>query len=300
MHWLCLWPCVPAAALLATGCTRVSDTQRFEPNPDTVEITATVPEADGEVFPDASPRLCWSDLIDPQSLTDVDAVIGSGSLLSDAKLGFELRPWTGPDGELLGQDAQQPWCPGSVVTVTPKEPMTAGVRYRVRLADIVAGWSGESPDVESEGWIPKTNGSGADYFLEFSVVQPPGGPLDPEDPPAAVTLADLFEPGALFDPERPACSCHRDADDDASTLLDLSTPEAAYADLVFESRLRDTGYPMVTPRRPSESFLLHKVLRKDGEALEGVYGNAMPPGDTELPYGDTVMLARWIADGALP
>ncbi len=287
-------------ALLSTGCTRVSDTQRFDPTTEMVEITASVPEAGGEAFPQASPRLCWSDLLDPRSLTDVDAVIGSGSLLTDARVGLELRPWTGPGGEPLGADASEPWCSGSVVTVTPKEAMTAGVRYRVRLADAATGWSGEAPDLESAGWVPELDGAGANFFLEFDVVQGPQPRLPPDESAPAVTLTSLFESGGLFDPQRPTCSCHRDSDDDASTLLDLRTPASAYADLVFESRLRDTGYPMVTPRRPSESFLLHKVMRKDAAPLDGIYGEAMPPGDTALPYGDFVMLARWIEDGAQP
>lgn len=284
--------------VVVAGCTRVSDTQRFEANAETVEITATVPEAGGPAFPDMSVRLCWSGLIDPQSLTDVDAVVGSGSLLTDARLGFELRPWTSVDGEHLAGDASEPWCDGSVVTVTPKEPLTAGVRYRMRLADAAVGWQGESPNLDTPGWDSAEGSDTFNFFLEFDVVPSNRPPGPPEDPPETLTLASLFENGAVFDPQRAMCSCHRDPDDDANLRLDLSSPDAAFEDLLFDSRLRDTGYPMVTPRRPSESFLLHKVLREDGEALPGVFGNAMPPGDNALPYGDYVMLARWIEDGA--
>ncbi len=283
------------------GCTRVSDTRRFEANPDTVEITTTVPEPGGEAFPDVSVRLCWSDLLDPTTVTDVDAVVGSGSLLTDASLQFELRPWTSAAGEPLGPDAAEPWCRGSVLTVTPKERLTAGVQYRMRLADVAVGWEGEHPDLEAPGWVLSDDGGDANFYLEFDVVDddvPPGMPEEPEEE-EAITLASLFEPGGVFDPGRAMCSCHLDEDDDANALLDLRTAEAAYEDLLFEGRLRDTGYPMVTPRRPSESFLLHKVLRDDGGPLPGVYGDAMPLGEGALPYGDFVMLARWIEDGAL-
>ena len=293
---------VVGTVLLAAGlvaCTRVSDTQRFAPNPETVDVVASVPEADGEAFPDVVVRLCWSDYLDPQSLDDGDAVMGSGALLTDARLEFELLPWTAPDGSLLGHDATEPWCSGSVVSVVPKELLVAGVRYRMYLDDTATGWEGQQPDVESQGWITENDGGSFNYGVEFDVVPSERPPREPADPPEDVTLASLFEPGALFDPDRDTCSCHRDPDTDANTLLDLRTPAAAYEDLLFDGRLRDTGYPMVTPRRPSESFLLHKVLRSDGDALAGVNGNAMPPGDTAIPYGDYVMLARWIRDGAL-
>ena len=290
----------PAVGLLLfAGCTRISDRQRFAPNPETIEVTETVPEGGAEAPPDVSVRLCWSDLLDPAALTDVDAVMGSGSLLTDAALAFELRPWTSPEGEPLDASAESPWCSGSVVTVTPEESLQPGVRYRMRLADEAVGWEGERPDVESMGWVVEDDGS-ANFFVEFEIVEETTPPsVDPEEPLEPITMESLFATGGVFDPERAMCSCHLDDEDDANVMLDLRTADAAYEDLLFESRLRDTGYPMVTPRRPSESFLLHKVLRDDGEPLPGVHGNAMPLGDMELPYGDYVMLARWIEDGAL-
>ncbi len=285
--------------MLLAGCTRTSDRQRFAPNPETIEVTQTVPAGGSEAPPDVSVRLCWSDLLDPAALTDVDAVVGSGSLLTDAALSIELRPWTSPEGEPLDETADSPWCAGSVVTVTPKESLQPGVRYRMRLANEAVGWEGERPDVESMGWVVDEDGS-TNFFVEFDIVDrviPPS--VGPEEPVDAITMETLFASGGVFDPQRAMCSCHLDEEDDANVLLDLRTADAAYEDLLFESRLRDTGYPMVTPRRPSESFLLHKVLRDGGEPLPGVFGNAMPLGDMDLPYGDYVMLARWIEDGAL-
>ena len=138
------------------------------------------------------------------------------------------------------------------------------------------------------------------FLLEFTVAEdpPPAGGDPPEEEPS--TLADLFATGGPFDPERGLCSCHADGDDTAHALLDLSTPEAAFEDLVLPPRLRDTGFAMVTPRTPSESFLLHKLLRDpDGSAIHGVLGDAMPKG-APIPYADYVAIARWIEDGALP
>ncbi len=125
-----------------------------------------------------------------------------------------------------------------------------------------------------------------------------GGAGDGEDGTEPPTLAELFAPGNLFDPNRDTCSCHRDPHDVPGQLLDLRTPDAAYADLVLGTRPRDTGFPMVSPRRPSESFLIHKLLRNpDGSALHGLLGDAMPQGGT-LPYADFVAVARWIEGGA--
>jgi hypothetical protein len=57
---------------------------------------------------------------------------------------------------------------------------------------------------------------------------------------------------------------------------------------------------MVTPRRPSESYLVQTLLRDaDGEALHGVRGEPMPP-DAPLPHAEMLALVRWIEGGALP
>jgi hypothetical protein len=56
---------------------------------------------------------------------------------------------------------------------------------------------------------------------------------------------------------------------------------------------------MVSPRRPSESFLIHKLLRdEDGHAIYRVSGDPMPP-DEGLPHADLSAIAIWIETGAL-
>jgi hypothetical protein len=124
------------------------------------------------------------------------------------------------------------------------------------------------------------------------------GDEDPPDVPAP-TLAELFAPGQVFDPDNPACSCHREPGL-AQERVDLSTPQAAFADLVLAADTRSTGFRMVSPERPSESYLIQTLLRDpDGTALYGVLGEPMPP-DEPLPHADMTALALWIEGGALP
>ena len=55
------------------------------------------------------------------------------------------------------------------------------------------------------------------------------------------------------------------------------------------------------PRRPSESFLLHKLLREsDDSAIFGIRGAPMPKDADPIPYADYVAIARWIEAGAEP
>ena len=103
----------------------------------------------------------------------------------------------------------------------------------------------------------------------------------------------------MFAVDNPACSCHRE-DGLARERLDLRDPDRAFTDLVLPTGLMATGFPMVAPRRPSESYLVQTLLRDpDGSALYGVLGEPMPP-DEPLAHADMVMLVRWIEGGALP
>lgn len=345
------------------GCARVSDRDdRFTLPAQWMEIVATVPP-DGAmgVDPGASIDLCWSALLDPRSVGVTAATVSSGAARFDSALALQLVPWRGPGSEPL--DLTAPWCPGSVVSITPNAPLIEGVRFRLTFAATAVGWHGERIDTTTPGWV-HTDGGAAFYSLEFVVAGEPRGTPPQQDhgtaatsdveggtdadagtgsgnatdaglgsaidtetdttaglgsaletdtdagqdtdsgtdaspsAPPSVTLRDLFGPGRVFDPQREICGCHRDPLDRAHQLLDLTTVDTAFGDLVAPTRLRDTGFPMVTPRHPSESFLLHKVLREPrGEALAGVRGEAMPPGGP-LPYPDLVDLARWIEAGA--
>jgi hypothetical protein len=302
------------------ACTRVSDVDRFPVRDEVLRIEQTVPDQGGvEVEPELRIDFCMSAFVDPRTISPVDAVLTSGEVPVDVELTVELLPWTGPGGVPLGSDVTAPWCEGSVLAIAPEIELEPDLAYRVRLVPRVNGWDGEELDTEQEGWVPE--GNSVRYYLEFRVrpdtetetdsetetetgsgsgaESGAGSDSGAEPAPSPVALAELFDQGGPFDPARGLCSCHRDPDDLAFELLDLTDPFTAYADLVLDTRERDTGFPMVSPRLPSESFLVQKILRQHGERLRGVLGDAMPP-DEPLPYRDYVAIAQWIEAGALP
>ncbi len=289
-----------AAGLLA--CTRVSDEQRFDVDPEALTIVQTVPAAGADaVGLDAVLDLCFSHRVDPRSVAATDATMSSGPSAFDTELTLQLQPWRGPAGTPAG-DA--PWCEGSVLSVTPKAELQPGLRYRVRLVPRMRGWDGEALDTSLPGWIEE--GDVVRYYLEFRTAadagdgdgETTGGPDAGGEPGAAPTLADLFRDGRVFDPARQTCSCHRDPEALALRRLDLRSVDAAWSALVLDTRARETGFPLVSQRRPSESFLVHKLLRDEhGAPLQHLLGDAMPP-EGPVPYADFVDVARWIEAGA--
>jgi hypothetical protein len=287
------------------GCTRVSDDSRFEGSDEVLEILASGPRP-GELGVDPHVRidLCLSGHVDPRSLDELDATVSSGGAVVDTELSLQLVPWLAPAEDRPPDDLRAPWCGGSVLSIEPKAPLWAGVAYRMRLQPSAVGWAGEPLSTEGPLWVTSDDGSDPHYVLEFTVhADPRPDPLpgDPEpEPEPVVTLRDLFAAGGPFDPARETCGCHRDPDHLALARLDLRDPSAAHADLLGSARPRDTGFAMVAPRSPSESFLVHKLLRDaDGEALYGVLGDAMPP-DEPLAYADLLAIVQWIVDGAEP
>jgi hypothetical protein len=292
----------------ASGCTRISDEHRFEPNPDEISILATVPEQDASgVSQNVQVDLCLSGLVDPRTVSDFDAQLSSGPQLFDSDLSVQLVPWRGPGGDPVPSNSEAAWCSGSVLSVTPAAALVGGVLYRVRLIESVSGWAGEALDTDDPGWTLDDDGE-LEFILEFTVAGADdttgggtdGDPIPPDDPTPAPTLTELFAEGSVLDPQRGLCSCHLDPNQLAHERLDLSTPQSAFAGLVVPTRSRDTGFPMVTPRGPSDSFLIHKLLRdRDGAAIHGVLGDPMPP-TGPLPYADFVSIARWIESGAEP
>jgi hypothetical protein len=284
------------------GCTRVSDRSRFEGPDETLEILTTSPKAGEQgVDPEVRIDLCLSGRVDPRSLDELDATVSSGGAVVDSELSVQLVPWLAPGRDLPPDDVDAPWCGGSVVSIEPRAPLVAGAGYRMRLQPSAVGWAGEPLSTEGPGWVPGAEDDEEPHFvLEFTVEPNPRGEPLPRDPAPATTLRDLFAPGGPLDPARPTCSCHRDPDHVALRRLDLRDPQSAYADLLGSSAMRDTGFAMVAPRRPSESFLVHKLLRDpEGEALYGVLGDAMPP-EEPLPYADLLAIVQWILDGAEP
>ncbi|MEM7151935.1 MAG: hypothetical protein AAF799_03790 [Myxococcota bacterium] len=287
------------------ACTRVSDRSRFEAVSDELEILASAPRPGAlGVDPEVRVDLCLSGRIDPRSVTEIDATITSGSSVTDTELSVQLLPWLEPGTDLPPEDTSTPWCNGSVLSIAPKITLAAGAQYRLRLRPSPVGWEGETLSTEGPLWTTADDGSDPRYILEFTIdsdpfTEPPL-PGEEEDPPTpALTLTNLFAPGGPFDPERALCSCHLDSESLAFERLDLTDPTVAYADLLGSAELRDTGFPMVAPRDPSQSFLLQKLMHEDDDALLGVLGDPMPP-DDPLAYLDLLRIVQWISDGAEP
>ena len=287
------------AGIALAGCTRVSDVERFPVVSDRLTIARTVPEPGALTALDAQIDFCFSGHVDPRALDDFDASLSSGLVVFDTQLELQLFAWR-PPGTARGATSEA-WCPGSVLSLTPTVPLRPGALHRVRLQPSAVGWGGEQLDITTPGWVDGEDGPA--YLLEFTVdpeAAPDEGDSEGEPPAPAPTLRDLFAPGEVFAPDNPACSCHREGDELARERLDLRDPDAAFADLVLPTRLMATGFPMVAPRRPSESYLIQTLLRDpDGSALYGVLGEPMPP-DEPLAHADMVALVRWIEGGALP
>jgi hypothetical protein len=282
------------------GCTRVSDRSRFEGPDDALEILASGPQPGAKgIDPRARIDLCLSGRVDPRSLDEVDATVSSGGAVIDTELSVQIVPWLAPGEDRPPDDTQTPWCDGSVLSIDPKAPLTSGAVHRLRLEPSAVGWAGEPLSTEGPQWVDADGDGDPHFVLEFTVAANP--PLEPPtEPVPPTTLRDLFAAGGPLDPARDTCRCHRDPDDLAFERLDLRDPDVAYAGLLGSARPRDTGFAMVAPREPSESFLVHKLLRDDdGGALYGVLGDPMPQ-DEPLAYADLLAIVQWIADGAEP
>lgn len=286
------------------SCTEVSDRSRFDTEPTTLRVLQTVPAPGATgVSPSQPIAVCLSSIIDPRSVAPRDTSVSSGPALFDTELTVQLMAWTAPDGGEISPLSEAPWCTGSVLSVSPQTAMTPGARYRLQMLPSPRGWAGETLETDLEGWVAPADDSQPRYFVEFTVdpqPTPPGKDDPDEDDPegAAPTLTALFAQGGPLDPERANCSCHTDPDDLAWRRLNLSDPAVAFEALVGAAEPRDTGFAMVAPRDPSQSFLLHKLLRDhSGEPLDGILGEAMPP-NAPLGYTDLVAIARWIEGGA--
>jgi len=298
------------AGITLAACTRVSDKQPYPLVSERLTIVRTIPEPDAVIAPDAQIDFCFSGYVDPRAVDDFDVSVSSGVPEFDTRLDLQLFAWR-PPGAAVG-DATSAWCPGSVLSVRPRVPLRPGLRHHVRMQPSAVGWAGEQLDITTPGWVQDE--AGPAFLVDFTVDPQAQLPEEEDDTdtdtdtdtdggaePPAPTLGDLFAPGQVFAPDNPACSCHRSADEDdalARARLDLSDPDAAFAGLVLPTHVRSTGFVMVAPRRPAESYLVQVLLRDaEGHALLGVLGEPMPP-DEPLAYADMVALVRWIEGGA--
>lgn len=295
--WLSAW----AGLWLVAGCGQLGSEERFEPQVGAIEIVETIPSnGSSGADPVGSIDLCLSAEADPRAVQQLATTLHSGHLFFDTETQVQLFSWRAPGSR--GELAVDRWCPGSVISVVPGGAIQAGLIFRLQVREISGlGWAGERLDTDGPEWAVDPDDGELRMFLEFQVGGTPGDP-DPEEIPSlppGPTLDELFTDERVFDPERAACSCHQsDEDPIAIARLDLRDPDAAYAGLVLRDGTEATGFPMVSPRLPSESYLLHKLIRTDGgDALHGILGDPMPPAGP-LPHTDLVDLAHWIADGA--
>lgn len=289
-----------ALALFGAGCGDLRDRDRFEPAVGELEILATYPAAGAtDVDPLARIDVCLSAEVDPRALESFDALLHSGSLTFDGQQEVQLFSWRAP-GSRTGL-ASERWCPGSVFGLTPSSPLQPGLGYRVELRPSALGWAGEVLDTTQAGWVFDPEDEELRWFLEFRVAGSASDP-EPEEVPmleGGPSLVELFGAGEVFDPERAACGCHQTVGELAWARLDLSDPGTAWSELLVRSGVGATGFPMVTPGRASESYLIQKLLRTDsGEGLHGIRGEAMPPTGV-LGHGDLVRVAHWIQAGAV-
>jgi hypothetical protein len=317
-----------AAGLISAGialaaCTRVSDVQPYPTVQERLAIARTIPEQDGAILPGAQIDVCFDGYVDPRALDDFAATVSSACVFVDAQLDLQLFAWR-PPGAATGT-SNTAWCDGSVLSISPRAELFPGVLYHVHLQPEAVGWAGEQLDVTTPGWIASdgeacsgSGKAGPAFLLDFTVASTDdtgtgagtgtdsdgesgesGTTGEPPDVPAP-TLSELFAPGQVFDGDNPACGCHREAGSLALERLDLTSPSAAFADLVLPAGLKSTGFPMVSPTRPSESYLIQTLLRDaDGHSLYGVLGEPMPP-DEPLAHADMTAIALWIEGGALP
>lgn len=309
-----------------TSCTEANSHRRFPLVEDTIRVHATVPERGAiGVAHDSSVDVCFSGLLDPRAIGNFDVVVSSGQNVFDTEQLVQLFAWRAPGR--VDEFADRQWCPGSVLSIQNRETWAASILHRVTLRPSAVGWAGEGLDTTTAGWTENADGEPR-FAVEFTIADDepqsePGsdltstsgsstsdtstndggdtnatGTAEPDPTDDAITLQDLFEPGQVFDPNAEHCSCHVRDDPLALARLDLSTPQRAWSDLVLETHPASTGFPLVSPRRPSSSHLVHVLLRDDdGTAIRGVLGAPMPPA-ASLPYPHLVSIARWIADGA--
>lgn len=289
---------VLGVALFGPGCGELGERQRYAAELAGLEIVETIPAPRSrDADPWTTVDLCFSAELDPRALADLDATLRSGELLFDTQQELQLFSWRAPGSR--GSLASERWCPGSVLSITPASALQPGITYRVSLRPAPLGWAGEQLDTDLPGWVL----SSADelrWFSEFTIAgdAADAAPTEPPEFAPGPSLTALFEPGEIFDPARAACGCHQRADELALARLDLRDPETAWSALVLRTGLEPTGFPMISPRRPAESYLIHKLLRTaSGEPLHALRGAPMPP-DQALPHADLVRVAHWIADGA--
>jgi len=160
--------------------------------------------------------------------------------------------------------------------------------YRVRLLgtgpSMILDLAANALDGEFAGAFPSGDGTeGGDFNAVFTVMRPViMGP----------TLDDIQ--AAVFGPTCSTAGCHTGGGADLPTIMNLTSAQASFDNLVNIESLEVPGIIRVMPGDPDNSYLIHKL---EGTAA---VGDRMPFGSPD-PLDPAVIaeIRQWIADGAL-
>jgi hypothetical protein len=160
--------------------------------------------------------------------------------------------------------------------------------YRVRLLgsgpSMILDLAANALDGEFTGAFPSGDGSeGGDFEAVFTVMSPliMGPTLD------AIQAA-------VFGPTCSTAGCHSGGGAALPTIMNLTSAQASFDNLVNIASLQMPGAIRVLPGDPDNSYLIHKL---EGTAA---VGDRMPAGSPNpLDSAAIAEIRQWIADGAL-
>ena len=183
------------------------------------------------------------------------------------------------------------------VTVPVMNPQTAvldlsGIlladdTYRVRLLgggpSMILDLDANALDGEFAGAFPSGDGTqGGDFEAVFTVM----GPV------VVGPTLDAIQ-AAVFGPTCSTAGCHTGGGVALPTVMNLTTAQASFDNLVNIPSLEVPGLIRVLPGDPDNSYLIHKL---EGTAA---VGDRMPLGGNPLDPAIIADIRLWIADGAM-
>ena len=160
--------------------------------------------------------------------------------------------------------------------------------YRVRLLgtgpSVILDLEANALDGEFAGALPSGDGTeGGDFEAVFTVMGPAimGPTLD------AIQAA-------VFGPTCSSAGCHSGGGADLPTVMNLTSAQASFDNLVNIASLQSPGATRVVPFDPDLSYLVQKL---EGTAA---VGDRMPAGSPNpLDPATIADIRQWIADGAM-
>jgi len=199
----------------------------------------------------------------------------------------------GSGGDATFDDGNETIINASSITTTPTSATfdltgvsLADDTYRVQLlgdgASIVMDLDANALDGEFSGTFPSGNDTaGGDFEATFAITVPV----------SAATLDALQ--ASVFTPSCAVSGCHTGPSSASlPSVLDLSTADASYANLVAIPSIQQPTLSRVAAGDPDNSYLLQKI---EGTAASGA---RMPLGGGALDQALIDDMRDWIADGA--